>query len=163
MIRNVFESTLVISSEHKSSNGYRQTQPPQSLAIQSYQREAISMLLVCPHCRSAEEYQLTEIHVFVRCKGCSREFRPAESPPLIGRKRPQSPRGQFPALGRNPLNPDEAGSEWLTHSRKAHQLYKQRRYEEAEKELRASLSLNPNQPREQTLLRRIQALKSAGI
>jgi hypothetical protein len=121
------------------------------------------MKLVCPHCRVQEEYRPDQIHVFVKCHHCGRDFRPAESAPLIGGVRRSVDPLDHPKHGfaGSPLAPSEASDEWLVHSRRAGQLYRLRRYAEAERELRASLSLNPHQPKAQRLLRRIHALRSA--
>lgn len=120
------------------------------------------MKLVCPHCRAGEDYRPEDIHIFVRCPRCTKEFRPVESPVQIGgRSQPGRAVLPNPVFGGNPLAPSEPNSEWLKRSQRAGQLYRLRRYDDAEGELRESLRLNPDQPGARRLLRRIQALRSA--
>ncbi len=116
------------------------------------------MNLKCPHCRCVNEYLKREIRIYVTCRNCHRQFRPWASVPIIS---------QRSSSGVAEENPGDlasargfAGSEeWVSLTRRGLDLFDRQMYDDAEKELRKSLRINPRQPAVPRILRSIQGMR----
>jgi len=120
------------------------------------------MRLKCPHCRAIGEYERQEIRVFVACRCCGKEFRPAASAPVISGDtvRPIGRPGFRTSgvfSGPQGLN----GQQWVSLTRRGMNYFHLRMYEKAEEELKRSIELNRDQPQVLQMLRRIQAMPQA--
>jgi hypothetical protein len=117
------------------------------------------MNLKCPHCRTVNEYERREIGVYVTCGNCRRQFRPGASVPIISSSR------SFTGVAENDLGAIPTAKsfaspeEWTSLTRRGVEFFNRQLYDEAERELRKSLRINPNQPTVPRMLRSIQGMR----
>jgi len=117
------------------------------------------MNLKCPHCRMIYEYERKEIRIYVTCQNCRRQFRPAASVPIISLYRSCSGTLEKGLGAILPAGSFSNSEEWASLTRKGIELFNRQKYDEAEKELRKSLRINPNQPTVPRVLRSIQGMR----
>ena len=116
------------------------------------------MRLKCPHCRAIVEFEQRELRVFVVCRRCGKEFRPAAASPVISGDvlRATGSTVQTGGVFSSPGSQD-----WANFTRKGMRFFHLRMYDKAEEEFRRSIEINRDQPQVMQMLNRIQEMAQA--
>jgi len=121
------------------------------------------MRFKCPHCQAVKEYEEPEYReIYIRCKGCGREFRPAESSPLTaaasGTDTGEAVRRLFKQTAVRAEDPVKRTQVARLNAEAAIHI-KRGDYERAVAGLRESLKQKPDQPHVERLLRKISHMR----
>ena len=123
------------------------------------------MRFKCPHCQAVKDYKEPEYReIFIRCKGCGREFRAAESSPLTasatGMDTSEAMRRMYRQTAARTEDPGKRTKVARLNAEAAIYI-KRGDYERAVAGLRESLRQKPDQPHVERLLRKISGLRSS--